>query len=129
MTAAQAASTPVLAPARGTLFAFSAVSFAYFAYAGLFGTYAPLWFQQLGFSTLAIGTLASLQSATRLFSPYAWGWLADHSGRRTLLLRIAVTLALLCATGYFVSPAYVWVAGVTLALFVCTAGVIPISEA
>ena len=40
--------------------------------------------------TLAIGTLASLQSATRLFSPYAWGWLADHSGARTLLLRWAI---------------------------------------
>ncbi|MGK2901054.1 MAG: MFS transporter [Burkholderiaceae bacterium] len=111
------------------MFAFGAVSFAYFSYAGLFGTYAPLWFQQLGYSTLAIGTLASLQSATRLFSPYAWGWLADHSGRRTQLLRIAVASALLCATGYFVSPAYGWVAAVTVALFVCTAGVIPISEA
>jgi PPP family 3-phenylpropionic acid transporter len=117
------------APPRRALFAFGAVSFAYFSYAGLFGTYAPLWFQQLGYSTLAIGALASLQSSTRLISPYAWGWLADHSGRRTQLLRVAVALALLCATGYFVSPAYAWVAGVTLALFVCTAGVIPISEA
>lgn len=124
--AAQAAGR---AAPRRTLFAFGAVSFAYFSYAGLFGTYAPLWFQQLGYSTLAIGTLASLQSATRLFSPYAWGWLADHSGRRTQLLRIAVVSALLCATGYFVSPAYGWVAAVTVALFVCTAGVIPISEA
>ena len=71
------------APSRSALFAFSSVSFAYFSYAGLFGTYAPLWFQSLGFSTFAIGVLASLQSSTRLFSPYAWGWLADHSGRRT----------------------------------------------
>jgi PPP family 3-phenylpropionic acid transporter len=117
------------APARRTLFAFSAVSFAYFSYAGLFGTYAPLWFQQLGYSTLAIGALASLQSSTRLFAPYAWGWLADHGGRRTQLLRIAVALALLCACGYFVSPRYGWIAAVTVALFVCTAGVIPISEA
>ena len=122
-----AASGPV--PARRTLFAFSAVSFTYFSYAGLFGTYAPLWFQQLGYGTLAIGALVSLQSATRLFSPYAWGWLADHTGRRTQLLRIAVALAWLCAGGYLASPGYAWVAGVTVALFVCTAGVIPISEA
>ncbi|MEP7299853.1 MAG: MFS transporter [Burkholderiales bacterium] len=111
------------------MFAFSSVSFAYFSYAGLFGTYAPLWFQSLGYSTLAIGLLASLQSATRLFSPYAWGWLADHTGRRTQLLRIAVACALLSACGYFVSGAYGWIAAVTAALFVCTAGVIPISEA
>ena len=114
---------------RRALFAFASVSFAYFAYAGLAGTYAPLWFQSLGFSTLAIGALVSVQSATRLLSPYLWGWLADHTGKRTQLLRIAVVLALLSALGYFGSPAYGWIAAVTAALFVCTAGVIPISEA
>jgi PPP family 3-phenylpropionic acid transporter len=128
MTAVTATATAA-APARRTLFAFSAVSFAYFSYAGLFGTYAPLWFQQLGYSTLAIGALASLQSSTRLFSPYAWGWLADHTGRRIQLLRIAVALALLSACGFFVPAGYGWIAGVTVLLFVCTAGVIPISEA
>ena len=117
------------APSKRALFAFSAVSFAYFSYAGLFGTYAPLWFQSLGFGTLAIGALASLQSATRLFSPYAWGWLADHTGQRTRLLRIAVALALASAIGLFVSPLYGWIAAVTLALHTCTAGVVPISEA
>ncbi len=117
------------APSQRALFAFSAVSFAYFAYAGLFGTYAPLWFQSLGFGTLAIGALAALQSATRVFSPYAWGWLADHTGQRTRLLRIAVALALASAAGYFVSHSYGWVAAVTLGLFICTAGVVPISEA
>ena len=73
--------------------------------------------------------LASLQSSTRLFSPYAWGWLADHTGRRTPLLRVAVALALLCALGFFGSARFGWIAAVTVALFVCTAGVIPISEA
>lgn len=125
MTAAPARA----APAHGTLFAFGTISFAYFAYAGLFGTYAPLWFQSLGFSTLAIGALAALQSSTRLFSPYAWGWLADHTGQRTQLLRLAAALALVCAFGFFASSHYAWIAAVTVALFVCTAGVIPISEA
>ena len=120
---------PADAARRRALFAFGSVSFAYFAYAGLFGTYAPLWLRSLGFSTLAIGTLASLQSATRLFSPYAWGWLADHTGARTLLLRWAVGLALICSLGYLVWPGYGWIAFVTVALFVCTAGVIPINEA
>ena len=127
-TVGRAGASPGVAPRRA-LFAFASVSFAYFAYAGLAGTYAPLWFQSLGFSTLAIGALASVQSATRLFSPYAWGWLADHTGKRTQLLRAAAVLALFSALGYFVSPAYAWIAGVTVALFISTAGVIPISEA
>jgi len=117
------------AGSRSALFAFGSVSFAYFAYAGLFGTYAPLWFQSLGYSTLAIGALASLQSSTRLLSPYAWGWLADHSGRRSLLLRIAVAGALASACCYLVPGPYGWIAAVTVALFICTAGVVPISEA
>lgn len=37
-----AAQAPGRAASRRTLFAFGAVSFAYFAYAGLFGTCAPL---------------------------------------------------------------------------------------
>ena len=117
------------APPRRTLIAFGAVSFTYFAYAGLFSTYAPLWFQSLGYSTFAIGVLASVQSATRVLSPYAWGWVADHTGRRARLLRLAVMFSLLCAFGFFVSPSYAWIVGVTAALFLCTAGVIPISEA
>jgi len=120
---------PGTGPTRSALFAFSSVSFAYFAYAGLFGTYAPLWFQRLGYSTLAIGALASMQSGTRIFSPYVWGWLADHTGRRTQLLRIAVGGALVCALGFSVPGPYGWVAAVTVALFVCTAGVVPINEA
>jgi len=112
-----------------TVVPFAAVSFAYFAYAGLFGTYAPLWFQSLGYSTLAIGVLTALQSATRIFSPYAWGWLADHTRRRERLLRIAAGASLAASIGYAVPHDYVWVAAVTLALFVATAGVLPISEA
>ena len=114
---------------RHALFAFGSVSFAYFAYAGLFSTYAPLWFASLGFSTLAIGGMASLQSATRLFSPYAWGWLADHSSNRIRLLHLAVGLSLLSSLGFLVSGQATWVSVVTVALFLCTAAVIPISEA
>jgi MFS transporter, PPP family, 3-phenylpropionic acid transporter len=115
--------------ARPTVVPFAAVSCAYFAYAGLIGTYGPLWFQSLGYSTFAIGALISMQSATRLFSPYAWGWVADHTGRRERLLRLAAGGALVACLGYLMPRDYAWVAFVTVVLFVCTAGVIPISEA
>ena len=117
------------APARPAVAPFAAVSFAYFAYAGLVATYGPLWFKNLGYSTFAIGVLTSLQSATRLFSPYAWGWVADHTGKRERLLRIASGGSLLASIGYFVPADYAWIATVTVVLYVCTAGVIPINEA
>ncbi|MBK7469649.1 MAG: MFS transporter [Betaproteobacteria bacterium] len=121
--------TPARSARRRALVAFGSVSFAYFAYSGLFGAYAPLWFQSLGYSTLAIGTLASLQSATRIFGPYAWGWFADHSGRRTRMLRIAAAGSLVSAFGFFATPGYGWVATVMVTLFLFTAGVSPLSEA
>ncbi len=121
--------SPIASAARPTVAPFAAVSFAYFAYAGLISTYGPLWFQSLGYSTLAIGVLTSMQAGTRLFSPYAWGWIADHTGRRERLLRLASGGSLLASLGYFFPSGYTWVAIVTVALFICTAGVIPISEA
>ena len=124
-----APSSAAASAARPTVVPFAAVSFAYFAYAGLVATYGPLWFKSLGYSTFAIGVLMSLQSATRLFSPYAWGWIADHTGRREQLLRIASGGSLLASIGYFAPVGYAWIAAVTVVLYVCTAGVIPINEA
>jgi len=114
---------------RSPLAAFAAVSFSYFAYVGLFNPYAPLWFKHLGFSTLAIGVLAALQAWTRVVAPYAWGWFADHSGRRVELLRAAVGLAAVSAAGLLVARSYGAVALCVLLLFLSNGGVVPLSEA
>ncbi len=108
--------------------AFAAVSFAYFASIGFFTTYAPLWFKSLGYSALAIGLIASLQSWTRVFVPYAWGWLADHTGRRVLLLRLAAAGSLL--TGMLLMPAHAagWLPFCVFLLFICNGGIVPLSE-
>jgi len=108
--------------ARATVVPFAVVSFAYFAYTGLVTTYGTLWFQSLGYSTFAIGVLTALQSATRLFSPYAWGWFADHTGKRERLLTIAAGGSFIASIGYFFPVDFIWVAAVTFVLFVCTAG-------
>jgi PPP family 3-phenylpropionic acid transporter len=111
------------------LLPFAAISLCYFGFIGLFSPYAPLWYQSLGYSTFAIGVLTSLQAATRVFAPYAWGWSADHTGRRESLLRLAIGGALVSSFGFLVFRDYVWVAVVGVALMLCTAGVVPISEA
>jgi PPP family 3-phenylpropionic acid transporter len=117
---------------------FSALTCCYFAAIGLFNPYAPLWFQGLGFSTLVIGSIASLQSWTRVFSPYAWSWAGDHTGRRVELIRLAALGALLCAGGLLLVQALtglqgtarvVAVAGMAALLFVANSGVVPLFEA
>ena len=108
---------------------FGALTFTYFAAIGLFNPYAPLWFQSLGYSTLLIGGIASLQSWTRVLAPYAWSWAGDHSGRRTELIRLAAVGALLASAGLLGVRAALPVAVVTTLLFLANSGVVPLYEA
>ncbi|MDP3134480.1 MAG: MFS transporter, partial [Burkholderiaceae bacterium] len=82
-----------------TLAPFAALSASYFAHIGFFNPYLPLWLQDMGLGLMAISVLTSVQSATRLFAPYAWGWFSDRSGERVRLLRGGATIALVCSWG------------------------------
>ena len=129
-SAPPASSAPAEAPApEAKLARFGALTFTYFAAVGLFNPYAPLWFQSLGFSTLLIGGIASLQSWTRVFAPYAWSWAGDHSGRRSELIRLAALGSMLSAVGLLGVQAALPVALVTTLLFLANSGVVPLYEA
>ena len=112
--------------------AFGTVWFTYFAAIGSYNTYAPLWFKELGFSTLAIGAIASLQAWTRVFAPYAWGWWGDHGrhgDHRVRLLRLACAASLLAALGLLWVRDTIGVAAVVALLFLANGGVVTLSEA
>ncbi len=125
----RASAAQVAAQTDHALRRFGALSFFYFAALGLFNPYAPLWFQSLGYSTILIGFIASLQAWTRVGVPYAWGWLGDHSGRRVELIRIAAAGALASALGLLGVREAWWVATLTLLLFLANGGVVPLYEA
>ncbi|MGC4080399.1 MAG: MFS transporter [Rubrivivax sp.] len=118
-----------MSAAPSGLRAFGAVWFVYFAAIGLFNPYAPLWFKELGFSTLMIGAVASLQSWTRVVAPYGWGWWADHGGGRVRLIRLAAAIALLAASGFLAARGEWAVAACTTALFLANGAIVPLSEA
>ena len=82
---------------RRQLVPFAALSATYFAHIGFFNPYLPLWLQSMGLSLVAISLLGSVQGATRVFAPYAWGWLSDHTGERVRLMRFASVVALVSA--------------------------------
>lgn len=108
--------------------AFAALWFCYFASIGIFNPFAPLWFKELGFSTLAIGSLASLQAWTRVLGPYGWGWLGDHGSSRVRLLRVAAAASLLAACAFLFARGYTAIAWVTVFLFMANGGVVPLTE-
>ncbi len=115
-------------PADVALWPFAALSASYFAHIGFFNPYLPLWLQDMGLGLLAIGVLTSLPSATRLFAPYLWAWMSDHSGHRVWLLRYCATAALLVSLTLWHPWGVVGLFVVLLALFTHTSAMMPLSE-
>ncbi len=118
---------------KPSLVPFGALSASYFAHIGFFNPYLPLWLKDAGYSLFLIGILTSVQSATRLFAPYAWGALSDRTGERVRLMRYSATVALLSSIGlWFTGPqgwGFVWVLVVLLVMFTHTSSMMPMSEA
>ena len=114
---------------RSPLVPFAALSASYFAHIGFFNPYLPLWLKDLGFPILVISLLASVQSFTRVFAPYAWGALSDHTGERVRLLRVAAGVALLASAGLWIDGGPWWVAAVLLLLFTHTSSMMSLTEA
>jgi PPP family 3-phenylpropionic acid transporter len=117
------------APTVRQLAPFAALSATYFAHIGFFNPYLTLWLQSLGLPLVVISLLASIQSVTRVFAPYAWGALSDHTGERVRLLRIASVLALVSSFGLWWSGGPWWAGGVLLVLFTATSSMMSLTEA
>ena len=114
---------------RSPLVPFAALSASYFAHIGFFNPYLPLWLKDLGFPIVVISLLASVQSFTRVFAPYAWGALSDHSGERVRLLRVGAGLALLASAGLWIDGGAWWVGAVLFLLFIQTSSMMSLTEA
>src|SRR5690348_887706 len=82
--------------------------FFHFAFIGAFAPYWSLYLRSLSFSALQIGILMSLLHVTRIFAPAAWGWLADHIGRRVLIVQVAAVTGLISYCGVFFGESFAW---------------------
>ncbi len=60
---------------------------------GHFCLFRSLYLEDQGFNYQEIGVLSSIAILTRFFAPFIWGWIADKSGKRMLLVRIATSMA------------------------------------
>ena len=81
----------------------------YFCFFGLLGALHPYWslfLQSKGFSATDIGLLLAIPMATKIISPNLWGWLADHTGKRLLIIRVGAFLSCLCFLGIFIDQSF-----------------------
>jgi PPP family 3-phenylpropionic acid transporter len=75
--------------------------FFYFAFVGMFAPYWSLYLKSIRFDAVQIAILMSVQPVMRMLAPALWGWLADHTGNRQQVVRLAALGAALTYLGVF----------------------------
>lgn len=93
----------------------SSFYFFYFASLGALVPYWSLYLKDIGFSVLEISELMALILLTKIISPNIWGWIADHTGQRMLIVRIGSLFAAVIFAVIFFTTDYWWVALIMLA--------------
>ena len=88
----------------------------FFASVGVLVPYWSLYLKSLGFGASDIGELMAVIMATKIIAPNIWGWVADRSGQKVLIVRLGVLMALITFGGVFLGQGYWWMVMV-MALF------------
>lgn len=107
----------------------AAVYGTYFATAGVFAPYFPLYLEQRGLSAFDIGLVLAMMQAMRLAGPNLWGYLADHTSHRLAILRWTALAACVSFAGIFVPGGFAWVFAVMFAVNFFITAQMPVAEA
>ena len=90
--------------------------FFYFAILGLISPYLSVFLDGKGFSSLELGEIFAILTATKIVAPSLWAILADKTGQQLLIIRLGALLALLSFMMLFWLDSY-WPVSFSLALF------------
>lgn len=107
-------------------FRLAAFYFLFFAYAGGYVAYFPLYLASRNLSAVEIAWVLALPALARIVAPTAWGWLADRSGAHRAIVAASCAVT---AAGFAMIPfteRIAWVIGLTSLL---SAGALPLVEA
>lgn len=94
----------------------SAFYACYFAAIGVLLPFLGMYLRHAGFDAVAIGQLMAVLMAMRIVAPGLWAWLADVTGRRTVLMRSAAVSAPFLFAGVAAGQDFGWTT-LWLALF------------
>lgn len=84
----------------------------YFASLGALVPYWSVYLRSLDFSVAEIGELIAILMATKIIAPNVWGWIADNTGRRMAIVRLASLFSAIAFAGVFFGSGYWWLVGV-----------------
>ncbi len=80
--------------------------FFYYAFVGMFSPYWSLYLQSIHFDAVEIAILMSISPVMRMVAPSIWGWLADHTGKRLLVVQMAASLSAIFYLGVFATTSF-----------------------
>lgn len=109
-------------------FRLSRFYFVYYFFVGAFVPYWGLYLQSEQFSAADIGILMSLFQISRIFAPNFWGWLADHTAKRAVWIRLTALLGLIGFAAVFWAHGFFWMFLVMAALSLFTSSTLPLAE-
>lgn len=90
--------------------------FWYFSVLGLFIPFLAVFLDSKGFSSLQIGEIVGLITATKIVGPALWASIADKKGHQLSIIRLGALLALVCFSFLFLMESY-WGITCVLAVF------------
>jgi len=102
--------------------------FAYFAYAGAFMAYFPLYLAGRGLHAGEIAFVLALPSIARVFAPALWGWVADRSGAQRGIVVFACFANGACFALLPLTADVAGLAWLIAAMSVMSAGAMPLIE-
>jgi PPP family 3-phenylpropionic acid transporter len=89
----------------------------YLFYFGALGALVPFWglyLQDRGLSAAAIGSLMAILMGTKVVAPNLWGWIADRTGQRMPIVRLASLLSVIAFASIFWARGFWGIAAVML---------------
>ena len=90
--------------------------FFYFAILGLISPYLSVFLDGKGFTSLELGEIFAILTATKIIAPSLWAILADKTGQQLLIIRLGALFAFLSFMLLFWLNSY-WLISFCLALF------------
>ena len=101
----------------------AAFYFLFFAYAGAYVAYFPLYLANRNLSAVQIAGVLALPALARIFVPAAWGWLADRTGAHRAIVSTSCAVT---AAGFALLPLTEQIAWVIGGMSVLSAGALPL---
>jgi len=116
------------AAARAVDWRLGAFFAAYFATAGVFAPYFPLYLESRGLTAAQIGVVLAMTQGMRVVGPNLWGYLADRTSHRVAILRWTAIATCVSFAPILLAGGFAWVFAVMFAVNLFITAQIPVGE-